>query len=124
MATDKRTNQRHKILVPVSCKSETNTHWPSWVLTKDVSQNGFCFETDSAIAKGTRLTIEIEIPGRLFLINAVGHVKWMENITHSDRTNASTKNEIGIQVVFSQPLDAKVWKRFIQRSILAANIAN
>ncbi|MBN1794357.1 MAG: PilZ domain-containing protein [Candidatus Omnitrophica bacterium] len=113
---------RRELYLPVFYKVPNRPTTSDWALTRDVSEQGIRFVSDAPIKEGTKLKLEIDIPGRLFLLLAEGKVVWARSLENQNRDKGQGRKmtEIGIKVDINSPLEAKLWSKFLKRRVTKA----
>lgn len=104
-ATEKRKNSRHNCYVPVMCKKGTMFDQSQ---TIDISSGGAGFVCHRFIPVKTKMMVEISLIPDSEPIMALGEVRWVQHMAHSDNYR------IGLKFIeISSPVKSRLEKYFV-----------
>lgn len=100
MLKERRKFKRFDTFVSVKCQRKNKeVVLPVVSLSKDLSRNGMCINTNEAIDEGSILNMEIELPDDPRPVRSEGRVMW------SRGSSADEGVDYGIQFVSIDPVD-------------------
>jgi len=81
-------------------------------LTKDVSGVGISFITDEALAPGTQLEVEMQLPDHPHPIRFTAEVMWLRSVKDPKHLYESLSMETGVKFVSITPQDQQRLKQY------------
>lgn len=78
---------------------------PRQTVSKDISGGGICLFADRVLPLGTRMQVEMRLPGREQPVHFTAEVMWSEQYEVIGRTQRDRAVEVGVRFVEIAPQD-------------------